>query len=79
MDNDDILNQIPWDILSDTISTRVWSFTKERAVEKALNRIDFRARGLGRQYVVMEEPVARSANPDDATETWECFMRAQLL
>lgn len=79
MDSDDVLNQIPWDRDSDTISTRVWSFTKERAVEKALNRIQFRARGLGRPFKVLEEPVARYENPDDATETWECFMRAQLL
>ncbi|GEM_PF-5185446 len=73
------LDNIPFDSESDTISTRVWSFTKDRALEKALNRIDFRAKQLGRIYSILEEVTSETPNPDDPTEGWQCFIKAQLL
>lgn len=79
MGNKDILDEIPFDAESHTIRTKVWSFTEERAVEKALNRIDYKAKSMGRSYRVLENPTKESANPDDPSEGWECCMIAQLL
>lgn len=79
IEDDDFLAKIPFDAESDTISTQVWSFTKDRALEKALNRIDFRAKQLGRVYSILEDTTFESVNPHDPTENWQCTIRAQLL
>lgn len=79
MQGEDFLDNIPFDAEDDTISTRVWSFTKERAVEKALNRIDYRAKNMGRIYSIIDDITSQSPNPADPTEEWQCFMKAQLL
>lgn len=79
MGNENILDDIPFDDESHRIRTKVWSFTKERAVEKALNRIDYKAKSMGRPYLVLESPTKESINPDDPSEGWECLMIAQLL
>lgn len=79
MYDESFLNQIPFDEESDTISTIVWSFAKERAIEKALNRIDFRAKQLGRIYSILDDATIEKPNPDDPSEGWQCAMKAQLL
>lgn len=79
MNEGNILDEIAFDAEADVISTRVWSFSKGRAIEKALNRMDFKARSMGRAYRVTEECTKESPDPSNPEDGWMCLMKALLV
>lgn len=79
MNEGNILDEIAFDAEADVISTRVWSFSKDRAIEKALNRIDFKARSMRRAYRVIEECTKESPDPNSPEDGWMCLMKALLI
>ena len=79
MSREDILNEIAFDPETNRLCTKVWSFTEANAIEKALNRIDFKARSMGREYEILEERTTQQPDPGNPTHIWQCITKALLI